>query len=184
MGIEATRIYWEHIELFDEEFQELQRERPLLQDLRTLTVTRTAQESRQLNERSGPCLIMAGSGMCNGGRILHHLKNNLWRPGTRVLIVGYQGEGSLGRQLVDRAKHVTIFGEQIAVRSSIHTLNGFSAHAGQSGLLQWLAPMAASRPRVFLTHGEAKARRPLAEKIDERFGLRAELPEPGETIEL
>jgi metallo-beta-lactamase family protein len=184
MGIEATRVYWEHLELFDEEFQAMQRERPLTEDLSTLTVTPTAQDSMRLNDERGPCLIMAGSGMCNGGRILHHLKRNLWRESTHVLIVGYQGEGSLGRRLVEREPFVSIFGERIAVKATVHTLNGFSAHAGQSGLLKWLEPMAAGRPRTFLTHGEARGREPLAQKIQERFGMRAELPLLGETFEL
>jgi metallo-beta-lactamase family protein len=162
----------------------LQRERPIAQDLSTLTVTPTAQDSMKLNDEKGPCLIMAGSGMCNGGRILHHLKQNLWREGTSVLIVGYQGEGSLGRRLVDRAEEVSIFGEKIAVKASIHTLNGFSAHAGQTELLKWVGQVAKSRPRVFLTHGEARGREPLAEKIQERFGLRAELPELGEIAKI
>ena len=152
--------------------------------MRTLRVTRTAQESRTLNDLSGPCLIMAGSGMCNGGRILHHLKNNLWCESTRVLIVGYQAEGSLGRQLVDGAKHVTIFGERIAVHGAVHTLNGFSAHAGQTGLLNWFGRMASSRPRLFLTHGEERAREPLASKIRERFGIEAELPGPEQSAAL
>lgn len=176
MGIEATKIYWEHAELFDDEFKALQRERPLQQDLTTLTVTPTAQDSMKLNDEKGPCLIMAGSGMCNGGRILHHLKQNLWRAETSVLIVGYQGEGSLGRRLVDRDKEVSIFGEKIAVKASIHTLNGFSAHAGQTELLKWVGQVAHCKPRIFLTHGEAKGREPLAQKIKEKFGLNAELP--------
>jgi metallo-beta-lactamase family protein len=184
MGIEATKIYWDNMELFDDEFKALQRERPLSQDLSTLTVTPTAQDSMKLNDEKGPCLIMAGSGMCNGGRILHHLKQNLWREGTSVLIVGYQGEGSLGRRLVDRAEEVSIFGEKIAVKASIHTLNGFSAHAGQTELLKWVGQMAKCRPRVFLTHGEARGREPLAEKIQEHFGLRAELPELGDVAQL
>ena len=95
MAVEATKVYWEHMELFDDEFKALQRERPLTEDLSTLKATPTAQDSMKLNELHGPCLIMAGSGMCNGGRIPHHLKQNLWQPDTRVLIVGYQGEGSL-----------------------------------------------------------------------------------------
>jgi metallo-beta-lactamase family protein len=184
LGIEATKIYWEHMELFDAEFRALERERPLLKDLHTLRATPTAQDSIRLNDEPGPCLIMAGSGMCNGGRILHHLKQNLWRPGTAVLIVGYQAEGSLGRRLVDGADTVTIFGERIAVRAAVHTLNGFSAHAGQSGLLDWVGQMARSRPRVLLAHGESRGREPLAQKIRERFGLTAELPEHGVTIEL
>ncbi len=184
MGIEATKIYWEHMELFDDEFKALQRERPLMQDLSTLTVTPTAQDSMKLNDEKGPCLIMAGSGMCNGGRILHHLKQNLWREETAVLIVGYQGEGSLGRRLVDRDKVVSIFGEKIAVKASVHTLNGFSAHAGQTELLKWVGQMAQCRPRVFLTHGEARGRDPLAKLIQERFGLKAILPELGDTADL
>jgi metallo-beta-lactamase family protein len=183
MGIEATKIYWEHAELFDDEFKALERQRPLQQDLSTLTVTPTAQDSMKLNDEKGPCLIMAGSGMCNGGRILHHLKQNLWREETAVLIVGYQGEGSLGRRLVDRDKVVSIFGEKIAVKASVHTLNGFSAHAGQTELLKWVGQMAQCRPRVFLTHGEARGRDPLAKLIQERFGLKATLPELGDTAE-
>jgi metallo-beta-lactamase family protein len=138
----------------------------------------------KLNDLAGPCLIMAGSGMCNGGRILHHLKQNLWREGTSVLIVGYQGEGSLGRRLVDREKVVSIFGEKIAVKASIHTLNGFSAHAGQTELLKWIGPLAPRRPRVFLTHGEARGREPLAAKIAAQHHLKATLPNLGDTVEL
>jgi metallo-beta-lactamase family protein len=184
MAVEATKIYWEHMELFDDEFKALHRERPLTEDLSTLKATPTAQDSMKLNELAGPCLIMAGSGMCNGGRILHHLKQNLWKPDTRVLIVGYQGEGSLGRRLVDRYKEVSIFGEKIAVKASIHTLNGFSAHAGQTELLKWVGQLAKCRPRVFLTHGEARGREPLAQKIKERFGLMAELPELNQVANL
>jgi metallo-beta-lactamase family protein len=179
MAIEATKIYWSHLELFDADFRALQRERPLTEDLNTLKATPTAQDSMALNDLAGPCLIMAGSGMCNGGRILHHLKQNLWREGASVVIVGYQSEGSLGRRLVDREEVVSIFGEKIAVKASIHTLNGFSAHAGQTELLKWVGQMAAGRPRIFLTHGEARGREPLAKLIQARFGLRAELPELG-----
>ena len=112
-------------------------------------------ESKALNHVHGPCLIMAGAGMCNAGRILHHLRQNLWRPDTHVIFVGYQGAGTLGRRLVDGAKQVPIFGERIAVRASVHTLGGFSAHAGQDDLLDWFGALAPCRPRVILTHGEA-----------------------------
>jgi metallo-beta-lactamase family protein len=184
MAIEATKIYWSNLQLFDDEFKALNRERPLTEDLNTLKATPTAPESMALNDLPGPCLIMAGSGMCNGGRILHHLKQNLWRAGTSVLIVGYQGEGSLGRRLVDGDKVVSIFGEKIAVKASIHTLNGFSAHAGQTELLKWVSPMVNGRPRLFLTHGEARGREPLAKLIQSRFGLPAELPELGTIVNL
>ncbi|MFO1487644.1 MAG: MBL fold metallo-hydrolase [Verrucomicrobiota bacterium] len=184
MAVEATKIYWEHLDWFDEDFQRLRRDRPWLEDLNAVRATPTAQDSMALNDQPGPCLIMAGSGMCNGGRILHHLKQNLWRPETCVLIVGYQGEGSLGRRLVDGDKMVSIFGEKIAVKASIHTLNGFSAHAGQTDLLHWCGQLAGARPRIFLTHGEARGREPLARLIQERFALRAELPKLGDAVTL
>lgn len=184
MAIEATKIYWAHLELFDDEFKALNRARPLTEDLTTLKATPTAQDSMALNDLNGPCLIMAGSGMCNGGRILHHLKQNLWREGTCVLIVGYQGEGSLGRRLVDGDKEVSIFGEKIAVKAGVHTLNGFSAHAGQTGLMNWIGQLAPRKPRVFLTHGEARGREPLARLIQERYHLKAELPMQGDAVTL
>jgi metallo-beta-lactamase family protein len=184
MAVEATRIYAEHVNLFDEEFQALRRERPFQADLDTLKATPTAEDSKALNDLPGPCLIMAGSGMCTGGRILHHLRHNLGRPDVSVIIVGYQTEGSLGRRLVDGAKEVSLFGEKISVKAAIHTLGGFSAHAGQSELLRWLAPMAGARPRLFLTHGEARGREPLAELIREKFSLAPGLPMLGDTVEL
>ena len=138
----------------------------------------------KLNDVPGPCLIMAGSGMCTAGRILHHLKHGLWQPDTAVIIVGYQGEGTLGRQLVDGAKSVKIFGETVAVKARIHTLNGFSAHAGQSALLKWFGSLAPSKPQVVLTHGEARGREPLAELIRKRHGLKPQLPMQGDVIKL
>ena len=122
--------------------------------------------------------------MCTGGRILHHFRHNLARPGTTVLIVGYQGHGSLGRMLVDGKKVVTIFGGKIPVRASVHTFGGLSGHAGQSDLLRWLESLAASRPRVFLTHGEDRARKPLGKIIEERYQLRVDCPGFRETIDL
>ncbi len=184
MAIEATKIYWEHMSLFDEEFQTLSRERPLTQDLTTLKATATAQDSMALNDQPGPCLIMAGAGMCTGGRILHHLRHNLGKPEACVLIVGYQGEGSLGRRLVDGEKEVTMFGEKIQVRATIHTLGGFSAHAGQTDLMDWFSHLAAAHPRVALTHGEDRGRLPLAKLIQERHGIKAVLPQLGDSIEL
>ncbi len=184
MAIEATRIFARHPELFDDEFRALQSERITNDELNMITATPTAEDSRGLNDAEGPCLIMAGAGMCNAGRILHHLKHNLWRPETSVIIVGYQGQGSLGRRLVEGEKQVSIYGEKITVGASIHTLGGFSAHAGQTELLEWLKPMVTSRPRIVLTHGEDRAREPLAKLIQERFGLNAELPQIADRAEL
>jgi metallo-beta-lactamase family protein len=128
-------------------------------------------------------MIMAGAGMCTGGRILHHFRHNLSRPETTVLIVGYQSHGSLGRMLVDGKKSVRIFGETIPVRASVHTMSGLSGHAGQSDLLRWFEALSSSRPRVILTHGEDRARQTLGRLIQERYQLKAELPGLDEVIE-
>jgi metallo-beta-lactamase family protein len=184
MAIEATNIYLKHSELFDDEMKALIRNRPLREDLKTLKPTATAEESRAINDVRGACLVMAGAGMCNGGRILHHLRANLWKPSTHVLIVGYQGYGSLGRRLVDGEKEVKIFGEKIAVKATIHTLGGFSAHAGQTDLMKWFDVIAPSKPRVVLTHGEDDQRAALAKLIQQRYRLPSKLPKMGETIEL
>jgi metallo-beta-lactamase family protein len=182
LAIKATALYNRHPELNDQELDDPVEQAQLQRNLATLKLCATSEESRALNAIGGPCVIIAGSGMCTGGRILHHLRHNLWRRETAVVIVGYQGQGTLGRQLVDGADLVTIFGEPVAVRASVHTINGLSAHAGQSGLLAWVAPMAASGARVVLTHGEDRARAPLARLLEERHGVQCELPELGSTI--
>ena len=107
-------------------------------------------------------MIIAGSGMCTGGRILHHLRHNLWRPEASVIFVGYQAEGSLGREITEGAERVRIFGDTIQVNAQVATINGFSGHAGQSELVQWYDHMAASKPKLILTHGEDGSRRALA----------------------
>ena len=183
MAIEATKIYEHHRELFDEGALKYIREKPLKEDLRTMRLTATAEQSKAINSVDGPCLIMAGAGMCNAGRILHHLKANLWKPETHVLIVGYQSRGSLGRLLVEGAEHVKIHGEKIVVKAAVHTLGGFSAHAGQTDLLKWFGAIAPSRPRVVLTHGEDGPRSELAKKIRERYGIRCSMPAIGDLIE-
>lgn len=184
MALEATNIYAKHVELFDDEMQRYIRERPLRDDLKTLKATVTADESRAINDAAGPCLVLAGAGMCNAGRIVHHLKANLWKPDTHVVIVGFQAHGSLGRRLVDGEKFVSIFGEKIAVKATIHTLGGFSAHAGQTDLMAWFKVIAPSKPRVVLTHGEDDERAALARVIQQRHRLPSRLPKMGEVIEL
>jgi metallo-beta-lactamase family protein len=138
----------------------------------------------KINDQAGPCLIMAGAGMCNAGRILHHLKQNLWKPDTHVLIVGYQSHGSLGRRLVEGDKLVSIHGEKVVVKAQVHTLGGFSAHAGQTDLLKWFSAIAPARPRVVLTHGENNQRAALAARIKQQFNLSSTQPDMGEAINL
>ena len=184
MAIEATNIYVKHKEIFDEQMTKFISDRPLRADLKTLKPTPSANESKAINDVTGACLVMAGAGMCNAGRIVHHLKANLWKPSTHVLIVGFQGHGSLGRRLVDGEKVVSIFGEKVAVQAKIHTLGGFSAHAGQTDLLHWFNVLAPAKPRVILTHGEDDQRAALAKIIQQRFRLPSVSPAMGEVIEL
>lgn len=184
MAIEAGKVFAQHPDLFDDEALDWKRQGLLPLDRTWFKFTSSVEESKQLNHLSGPCAILAGSGMCNGGRIQHHLKFNLDNPLTHVLIVGYQGDGSLGRQLVDGAKQVKIYGDTIDVRAQIHTLNGFSAHAGQDDLLRWLSSLAPVKPKVVLTHGENQQRETLASAIEQRYGLKPVLPALNEVIEL
>jgi len=184
MAIEAMNIYVRHRELFDEAMTKFLAEKPLREDLKTMTLSATAEDSMKINDQNGPCLVMAGAGMCNAGRILHHLKQNLWKPDTHVLMVGYQAHGSLGRRLVEGEKLVSIHGEKVAVKAQIHTLGGFSAHAGQTDLLTWFSAIAPGKPRVILTHGEDRQREALAKMIKRQFKLSSHLPAMGETIEL
>jgi metallo-beta-lactamase family protein len=168
MAIEAVGIYERHTDLFDEESLALWRSGQMSKELALISVSQTADESRKLNDLEGPMMILAGSGMCNAGRILHHLRHRLWQPETCVVIVGYQSEGTLGRQLVDGKKSVNIFGESVIVRAKIRTLGGFSAHAGQSELLQWCQTVDAGKPKIMLTHGEDRQRSVLAGLLRER----------------
>ena len=176
LGIATTEVYSRHPELFDKAMREFVSSGQLAKAMANVKYCQTADESKALNNVPGTCLILAGSGMCTAGRILHHLKHNLWKQPTTVIFVGYQAPGSLGRQLIEGRNPVTIFGETIAVNATIRSLGGFSAHAGQSELLNWFSSLAPARPRLTLIHGEDRARKPLARKIQERFGITAELP--------
>jgi metallo-beta-lactamase family protein len=184
MAVEATKIYAEHPELYDDEAQEMVKLGIIKGDLSRINLSVSAEDSKALNDIQGPCMIMAGSGMCNAGRILHHLRHNLNKPETTVMMVGYQGHGSLGRRLLEGAKKVRIFGEEIEVNASISSMGGLSAHAGQSDLLSWFDPVSASKPILVLSHGENRSRQPLAQVIRERYGIDPILPEYGDIITL
>jgi metallo-beta-lactamase family protein len=184
MAIEATTIYRRNNELFDAEALAMVQSGDLRRSLMTAHPCAKPGESRALNNVKGPCLIMAGSGMCTGGRIMHHLRHNLPIPETAVLIVGFQSQGSLGRKLVDGAKSLMMFGEEVPVRASVHTMGGFSAHADQKGLLDWYEVMAPSRPRTIITHGEDRARKAFSTLLTERFGVKPECPVLDDEIEI
>ncbi|HEX6043879.1 MAG TPA: MBL fold metallo-hydrolase [Pyrinomonadaceae bacterium] len=184
MAIEATKVYGRNSELFDAEALGLVQSGVLRKNLDTAVACTTPGESRGLNKAKGPCVIMAGSGMCTGGRIMHHLRHNLPIPETAVLIVGFQSPGTLGRKLVDGAKSVMMFGEEVPVRASIHTMGGFSAHADQTGLLDWFSRIAPSHPRTIITHGEDRARTKLSDLIRSRYGITSECPALDDVIEI
>lgn len=155
------------------------------QSIRTqdLSFSRTVQDSLKLNDARG-VTILAASGMCDAGRILHHLKHHLWKSETQLVIAGYQAHGSLGRQILDGAKRVRIMGEDIAVRARIHTLGGFSAHAGRSGLLAWYAGIKNKPAQVALVHGEDGPRAALAAALETQHGARVHQPARGQVIVL
>lgn len=178
---EITRVYVAHPECYDEEAREFFTTGAV--DSIRLHFTRTVRESMALNRRKSGAVVIAGSGMCQGGRIRHHLKHNLWRRECSVVFVGYQARGTLGRKIVDGARAVRILGDDVAVLSSIHTINGFSAHAGRSELIDWLGALETT-PRIYLVHGEDESEESLAEGIRERHGFEVVCPKDGESVEL
>ncbi len=184
MAIEATKVYGKHKQLFDEEAQEMIKSGELQLQFKWTQPTPTPEESRALNDVPGPCMVMAGNGSCTGGRIIHHLRHNLTDPETAVLISGFQSPGTIGRQLVDGAETVSIFGEDIPVRASVYTMGGFSSHAGQSDLLRWFDTIAPSKPRLILTHGENKCRSAFSALVESKYGIKAECPELGDVIDI
>ena len=184
MAIKATKVYGKNAELFDEEAKEMVASGELRKNLDIAQPCAKPGDSRALNDVQGPCMIMAGAGMCTGGRIIHHLRHNLPIQSTEVLIVGFQSARSLGRQLVEGEKTVRIFGEKIPVRATISTMGGFSAHADQKGLLEWFDAVAPSRPRTIITHGEDRARETFSGLIESRHGIKSECPQLGDVIEV
>ncbi|WP_372014538.1 MBL fold metallo-hydrolase RNA specificity domain-containing protein [Pseudoxanthomonas sp. 10H] len=178
MASRVVGIYDRHHALFDEQAQEVWRQRPSPFRLPNLHVTATTQESMAINSIGNGAIIIAGSGMANGGRILHHLRPRLGRRDTHVVFVGYQAEGTLGRRLVDRAPWVRIHGQDCRVNARIHTVGGLSAHTDQQGLIEWYGQFRNAPPLV-LVHGEDRAREALAGEIGQRAGRPVTLARPG-----
>lgn len=178
----ATRIYLSHPDLFDEEAKRLIADGSI-GDAITVRFTQSAEESMAINKIRSKAVIVAGSGMCEGGRIGHHLKHNLWRPECSVVFVGFQARGTTGRRIVDRAESVSIWGEEIAVRSRVWTIGGFSAHGDQKELLGWLSAFR-NRPTVFVTHGEETAAFAFADLVRKEYGFTTHVPERGQQFDL
>ncbi len=182
MAIEASAVYWRHPEQFDAEAMHLRREFTQMPPVPNVKFCRTADESRSINKLRSGAIIIAGSGMCNGGRVLHHLKHNLDRKESHVIITGFQAPGTLGRQIVDRAPTVRIHGESIRVAAKVHTLGGLSAHGDQDDLLRWVQSFQA-RPPVYLVHGEVASATAFGAKLTQD-GFSATVTSPGLKVDL
>ncbi|MFQ3574629.1 MAG: MBL fold metallo-hydrolase, partial [Thermodesulfovibrionales bacterium] len=175
---EATTVYLKHMDCFDEEALEMfGRDKDIFNRFRFTT---TVEASQEINKIRSGAIVIAGSGMCEGGRIRHHLKHNLWRKECSIVFVGYQVVGTLGRRIIDGAKTVKILGNEVAVKASVHTIGGFSAHADRDGLTDWLRAINGS-PLVYVVHGEESVSNNFALSIKNGLGLDAVVPDKGFT---
>ena len=184
LAISATEVFKENMNLFDEDVKEeiMKGDNPL--EFPGLKFTPTADESKALNEDKMPSIIISASGMCEVGRIKHHLKHNLWNPKSTILFVGYQAPGTLGYNIVNGAKNVKIFGEEIAVNARIEYIEGYSGHADQTGLMNFIYSFIKKPKHIFLVHGEEESQLVLSQKIKEEAAIPVEIPEYGETYDL
>ncbi|MDF2841239.1 MAG: fold hydrolase [Clostridia bacterium] len=184
LAINATKIFERNKTYFNDDTIKLFESGDNPFDFPNLIFTETSEESKAINFEKRSCIIISASGMCDAGRIKHHLKHNLWRSECSVVFVGYQAKESLGRRIVDGAKSVKLFGEEINVQSSIYSIEGFSGHADQKGLLEWVSGFKKKPSKIFLTHGEDEALTELSRLITKNFGIANEIPKLGQTIEL
>ena len=184
LAISATQVFKENMDLFEDEVkEEMERgNNPL--EFPGLKFTQTAEESKALNESDEPAIIISASGMCDVGRIKHHLKHNIWNPKSTILFVGYQAPGTLGYEIVNGAKKVTIFGEEFAVNARIEYIEGYSGHADQEWLMNFVYSFYNKPKHIFLVHGEEESQEVLRNKILENTGIGVTIPEYGETYQL
>jgi len=180
MGIEATEAYARYRHLYGVRLFGPDSHMP---DLPNFHTTRTTEESMVINQVKSGAIIIAGSGMCSGGRIHHHLKNNIWQPASHLVIVGYQAYGTLGRRIVDGAERIKLWGETYPVRASVHTIGGLSAHGDQQDLIGWYDAFE-SRPPVYLVHGEQRAQKALMTKMKAEMNAPVLIAEFEQTIKI
>lgn len=183
MAIEVSKVYWNYPHLYDEEATQLHREGGGMPLLPNLKLSKDTEDSMAINRIRSGAIIIAGSGMCNGGRIVHHLKHNLPDTRNHVIIVGYQAYGSTGRRLVDGQPTVRIHGEEVPVRAKIHTVGGLSAHGDQDDLARWYECLQ-NRPPVWLVHGERESQEAFSQYMSQRNDAKVHLPDPGEHLVL
>ena len=184
LAISATEIFKKNTDLFEDEIKEKIEAGNNPLEFPGLKFTRTADESKALNESQEPSIIISASGMCDVGRIKHHLKHNIWNPKSTILFVGYQAPGTLGHSIVNGAKKVTIFGEEMAVNARIEYIEGYSGHADQEWLMNFVYSFISKPKHIFLVHGEDDSQTVLKNKILEGTGIGVSIPEYGETYEL
>ena len=184
LAISATEVFRENTNLFEPEVQEeiLRGDNPL--EFPGLHFTRTADESKALNEDTRPSIIISASGMCEVGRIKHHLKHNIWNPKSTILFVGYQAPGTLGYQIVNGAKTVKIFGEEFAVNARVEYIEGYSGHADQEGLMDFIYSFIKKPKNIFLVHGEEESQEVLRDKIEQETNIPVIVPDFGETYDI
>ena len=184
LAISATEVFRENTNLFEKEIQEeiMRGDNPL--EFPGLKFTPTSDESKALNEDDKSSIIISASGMCEVGRIKHHLKHNLWNPKSTILFVGYQAPGTLGYEIVNGAEKVKIFGEEIAVNARIEYIEGYSGHADQEGLMNFIYSFIEKPKHILLVHGEPESQEILCRKIEEETGLLVTIPEFGETYDI
>ncbi len=181
LATSATQIFRQNLECFDEEAKAYiaNGDNPL--DFPSLKFTQSSEESRKLNEKAESMIIISASGMCDAGRVKHHLKHNLWRKESTILFVGYQAEGTLGRKIQDGAQKVRLFGEEISVNARIETIDGFSGHADKAGLLSWIGSIGRKPKKIFVVHGEQGVAASFAQTITAELGLQCIVPSRGES---
>jgi len=183
LAIRATHVYAAHEKLFDTRAREFWGKKRIESLLPNLTFTRTANQSMLINTLESGALIIAGSGMCTGGRIVHHLIRNVWRKECHVIIVGYQAQGTPGRQIVDGAQRIRLFGETVRVAAKVHTVGGLSAHAGQAALMRWYDQFH-GRPPLILVHGETRAQETLQGLIRDAYAAPVHIAAAGDSFDL
>jgi len=184
LALDVTEVFRKHEELFDEEARRFLANGGEPFGFKRLTYVRSVEESKALNDLRGPYMVIASSGMCEAGRILHHLKNGIEDPRNTILLTGYQGAETLGRKIEEKRPAVPIFGELMRLRAEVEKLDELSGHADQRELIQWMKPIAAGLRKVFLVHGEPDQQAALKDAIEERFKVEVEAPQRGQAFDL
>jgi len=184
MAREVTRIYAEHHDLYDPKSLEYVRQGKNPLSTPDIHFIESIEESARLNTVPGPKIIISASGMCDAGRVVHHLKHNIWRKDCHILFVGFQAEGTLGRRLIDGAKRVSILGDSVQVNANLHTIGGLSAHADRDEMLAWLKFYENSKPKVFIVHGDPPASKAFGESIQAELDLQCFIPQWHETADI